>query len=532
MADLILINGHVVTEDPARPEAEAVAARAGSIVAVGTSDEIARLAGPATRRIDLAGRMVVPGLTDAHGHVRSLGEELANLDLHGVTSVDEVARRVRERDGTLPVGAWVTGHGWDQNLWPGKKFPDHKALTAAAPGRPVWLSRVDGHASWANLAAMKLARVGRGTADPPGGRIERDTRGEPTGVFVDNAQDLVEKARPEATRGQIKGSLSLALRRLAEAGLTEIHDAGVGPEEVAAYREMADEGRLPLRVYLMWNGIGKANLDPLVEQPPFSNYKDRVTLRAVKLMIDGAMGSRGAVFFDDYSDAKGNRGLFVTPPDELERRAALAMRKGYQVCTHAIGDRGIRLTIDAYEQALSETRPVDPRPRIEHLQCVARIDVTRLKALGIIASMQPSHATSDMPWAEDRVGKERGLGLYAWRWVLDAGVPLAAGSDFPVDPEKPLIGLHSAVTRQDLENRPPGGWHPDQLMTLDEALAAYTTGAAYAAYEEDDRGRIAPGFWADMTVIGKDLRAIPKEEIAGAGIDFTIVGGSVVYEKP
>jgi len=530
-SDLILTNGAVVTEDPARPGARAVAVRGDTIAAVGTDDDIVKLAGPKTRRIDLRGAMVVPGLIDAHGHVRSFGEELANLDLHGVASIEEVARRVRERDAVLPPGAWITGHGWDQNLWPGKKFPDHRPLTEAAPGRPVWLRRVDGHASWANRKAMEVAGVTRRTPEPSGGKIERDARGDPTGVFVDNAQDLVKKARPAPTREQIKEWLRLSLQRLAAGGLTEIHDASVDPEDVDAYRELADEGNLPLRVYLMWNGIGKALIEPLVERPIFVNYRNRLTLRAVKLMVDGAMGSRGAVFQEDYSDDKGNRGLFVTEPDELERRAELAMRKGYQVCTHAIGDRGIRLTIDVYEKALAAVKPTDPRPRIEHLQCVTPEDVARLKPLGIIASMQPSHATSDMYWAEDRVGPERGMGLYAWRWVLDSGVIIAAGSDFPVDPEKPLIGLHSAVTRQDLKNWPAGGWHPDQKMSFEEALRAYTRGAAYAAYEEDHKGRIAPGYWADLTVIGKDLREIPPEEIPNAGIDFTIVGGSVVYER-
>src|SRR5881397_1319 len=250
-SDLILTNGAVVTEDPARPGARAVAVRGDTIAAVGSDDDIVKLAGPKTRRIDLRGAMVVPGLTDAHGHVRSFGEELANLDLHGIDSIEEIARRVRERDAILPPGAWITGHGWDQNLWPGKKFPDHRPLTAAAPGRPVWLSRVDGHASWANLKAMQVAGVTRRTADPSGGKIERDGRGEPTGVFVDNAQDLVEKARPQASRAQIKEWLGLSLQRLAEAGLTEIHDAAVTLEDVDAYRELADEGRLPLRVYLM-----------------------------------------------------------------------------------------------------------------------------------------------------------------------------------------------------------------------------------------------------------------------------------------
>jgi hypothetical protein len=530
-ADLVLLDGAVVTQDPARPEAQAVAVRGDSIAALGTNDEIAKLAGPKTRRIDLRGALVVPGLIDAHGHVRSFGEELSSLDLHGVASAMEVARRVRERDQTLPAGVWITGHGWDQNLWPGRTFPDHRPLSEAAPRRPVWLSRVDGHASWANLEAMRLAGVGRTTPEPSGGKIERDARGDPTGVFVDNAQDLVKKARPKPTRDQIKEWLRLSLQRLAEAGLTEVHDASVDPEDVDAYRELADEGNLPLRIYLMWNGIGKARIEPLVEQPIFLNYRNRLTLRAVKLMVDGAMGSRGAVFLEDYTDDPGNRGLLVTPPDELERRVTLAMRQGYQVCTHAIGDRGIRLTIDAYERALAAVKPHDPRPRIEHLQCVARQDVARLKPLGIIASMQPSHATSDMYWAEDRVGGGRGQGLYAWRWVLDSGAVIAAGSDFPVDPEKPLVGLHSAVTRQDLKNWPGGGWHPDQRMTLDEALRAYTSGAAYAAYEEDHKGKIAPGTWADLTVIGKDLRAIPPEEIPNAGIDFTIVGGSVVYQR-
>ena len=531
-ADLVLFGGAVATLDPARPDAQAVAVRGDAIIAAGTNDEILRLAGPKTRRIDLRGALVVPGLTDAHAHVRSLGEQLATLDLHGAASIADVALKVRERDRSLPPGVWITGHGWDQNLWPGKQFPDHRPLTEAAPGRPVWLSRVDGHAGWANLKAMEAAGIGPQSPDPPGGRIVRDGQGRPTGVFVDNAQDAIDEAQPDPTRSQIKESITRALRRCAESGLTEIHDAGVGPEEVAAYRELADASELPLRVYLMWRGIGDVALEPLVQQPPFVNYRNRLTLRAVKLMIDGAMGSRGAVFEEDYADDRGNRGLLVTKAEEIERRAILAMRHGYQVCTHAIGDRGIRLTIDAYEKALAAVHPHDPRPRIEHLQAVRREDVPRLKALGIIASMQPSHATSDMPWAEDRVGKARGQGLYAWRWVLDSGAVLAAGSDFPVDPEQPLIGLHSAVTRQDLKDLPRGGWHPEQLMTMDEALRAYTQGAAYAAYEEDRRGRIAPGYWADLTVFAKDLRAIPPSEIPRAGIEFTIVGGKVVYERP
>ena len=538
-ADLVLHGGKVVTLDPARPEAEAIAVRDGAIVAVGSDGDVLALAGDATRRIDLGGRMVLPGLTDAHGHIRSLGEQIDSLDVRGVASVEEVARQVRARAAGMAPGDWVTGGGWDQNLWPGEKFPDHRPLSEAVPDRPVWLSRIDGHASWANRKAMEAAGITRDTADPPGGVIERDARGEPTGIFIDNAQDLVAAVQPKPTRQRIKAWIELALRRCAEAGLTSVHDAGVGEEEVAAFRELADEGRLPLRVYLMWSGIGGAYLsgaatpfEDLLSRPPLVNYRDRLTLRAVKLMIDGAMGSRGAMFFEDYADDPGNRGLPVMPPEAVEKAATLALAKGYQVCTHAIGDRGISLVLDAYEKALAASPAADPRMRIEHLQCVARGDVARLKKMGVIASMQPSHATSDMYWADERVGPERGRGLYAWRWVLGDGVRLAAGSDFPVDPEKPLIGLQSAVTRQDLKRWPEGGWHPEQRMTLDEAIRAYTEGAAYAAFEEKTRGRIAPGYLADLTVIAKDLRALPPHEIAAAGIAYTIVGGVLAYEAP
>src|SRR5437773_1502789 len=540
-ADLVLYHGAVLTLDPARPEAQAVAVRGGTIAAVGSDAEVLALAGPATRRIDLGGRLVLPGLVDAHGHIQALGDDMASVDVHGAASVEEIARRAAARAGERPPGAWVSGDGWDQNLWPGRAFPDHRPLTRAVPDHPVWLDRIDGHAGWANLKAMQAARVTRRTPDPPGGRIVRDAHGDPTGIFIDNAQDLITAARPRPTRDQIKESIRRSLARCAEAGLTEVHDAGVGDEEVAAYRELADAGQLPLRVYLMWNGIGPAvaqaasagkPLEALLETPPLINYRDRLTLRAVKLMIDGAMGSRGAVFFEDYADDRGNKGLFVTAPEDVEKRTELALRKGYQVCTHAIGDRGIHLTLEAYRKALAAVPTRDPRLRIEHLQCVAAADVPILKELGVIASMQPSHATSDMYWADDRVGPQRGKGLYAWRWVLDAGIPLAAGSDFPVDPEKPLIGIHSGVTRQDLKNWPEGGWHAEQKMTLDEVLRAYTAGAAYAAFEENQKGRIAPGFWADLTVTARDLRAIPAAEIVGAGIAYTIVGGTVVYEAP
>ncbi|MEE9293313.1 MAG: amidohydrolase, partial [Acidobacteriota bacterium] len=403
-ADLILTGGAVLTLDPQLPQAEAIAVRDGRIVSVGDEAMIAGMAGPSTRRIDLGGGLVVPGLIDAHGHISSLGRRLENIDLRGVDSIDEVARRVAARTAELPQGAWVTGGGWDQNLWPGKAFPDHRPLTRVSPDRPVWLRRIDGHAGWANEAAMRAAGISAATADPSGGSIERDAGGEPTGVFVDNATSLIEDAIPEADRERIKTWIVTALDHCARVGLTGVHDAGITEEELAAFLELAEENRLPLRVYLMWSGMGGEDLERLLDQPPLLNHHDRLTLRAVKLMIDGAMGSRGAVFFEDYDDDPGNRGLLVMQPDEVERAATLALRRGYQVATHAIGDRAISLTLDAYEKALAAAPTEDPRPRIEHLQCVRERDIGRMKRLGVIASMQPTHATSDMYWGEQRVG--------------------------------------------------------------------------------------------------------------------------------
>jgi predicted amidohydrolase YtcJ len=527
-ANLILTGGTILTLDPAHPEDEALAVRGGVIAAVAGDDAIQAMAGPSTRRIDLQGAFVIPGLIDAHGHIRSLGERLAALDLRGIASPSEIADRVAGRAAELPPGEWVTGGGWDQNLWPVKEFPDHRPLTEAAPDRPVWLSRIDGHAGWANLKAMQAAGITRDTVDPPGGLIVRDDRGEPTGVLIDNAGSLIETVLPPTTGERLKSQIVAALERCAEVGLTEVHDAGVTEEEVAAFRELADADKLPLRVYLMWGGMDGASLERL--PPPLINYRDRLTLRTVKLMIDGAMGSRGALFFEDYSDDPGNRGLTVMSPEEVERATTVGLGSGYQVATHAIGDRGISLTLDAYENALVTVPVPDPRLRIEHFQCTRRGDVDRMKQLGVIASMQPTHATSDMYWAERRVGPDRGRGLYAWRWVLDAGVALAAGSDFPVELARPLNGLHAAVTRQDQESWPEGGWHPEQALSLEEALHAYTTGAAYAAFEERMKGRIAPGYWADLTVLSRDLRSIPREQIPQAGVAYTIVGGRIVYQ--
>jgi len=530
--DLVLFNGRVMTMDANRPEATAIAVRSESILAVASDQEVLDRADRSTRRVDLNGSFVLPGLIDSHVHLRSLGEQLASIDLRGVTSIEEIVRRVKAGATSAAPSEWIIGIGWDQNLWSAKSYPDHRPLTAAVPDSPVWLQRIDWYAGWANRKAMEVAGITRDTLDPQGGRILHDKSGEPTGVFLGEAMNLVDRAQPPPGRERIIDWLRLALTRCAEVGLTEVHDAAATREEAAAFRELAEGGQLPLRVYLMWKGYGGEPVDPLLEEPILINYRDRLTLRTLKLVIDGTMGSHGALFFEDYADEPGNRGFFVTPAEEIHRLTELALRKGYQVATHAIGDRGIRLTLDAFEQALAVFPGRDHRPRIEHLQCVKKEDLPRLKRMGIIASMQPSHATSEWRWSETRVGPEGGQGLYALRWVLDQGIPLAAGSDLPVDSESPLVGLHSAVTRQDLEGKPEGGWHPDQKLTLEEALRAYTVGPAYAAFEEDRKGKIAPGFWADFTVLSSDLRAIHSSEIPKVQVVSTFVAGKLVFQRP
>jgi hypothetical protein len=529
-ADLILIHGKVLTLDQARPEATAVAVRGDRIVAVGSDEEVLALSGDTTRRIDLQGRRVLPGLIDAHGHLRSLGEQLAGVDLHGAATPEEVARRVHGAAARLAPGEWLTGFGWDENRWPGRRLPDHRLLTEAAPDRPVWILRVDWHTGWANRRALEAAGIGARTPEPEGGRILRDARGEPTGLLVGSALDLVSRAIPPASPERLKSWLRLAMERCAQVGLTEVHDAADDPAEVQAFRELAEAGEMPIRVYLMWKAYEGRRADPLLEQPTFIDYRDRLTLRAVKLLIDGTMGSRGAAFFEDYSDDPGNRGFISTPPEEIRRVAELALRRGYQVVTHGIGDRGISLIADAYEQALAAAPAPDPRLRLEHLQCVRRQDLPRLARLGVIASMQPIHATDEYTWGERRVGPRRAEGLYALRWVLQAGMKIAGGSDFPVADESPLGGIHAAVTRQNRRGEPPGGWRAEQALTLQEALRAYTADAAYAAFEEDRKGRIAPGLWADLTVLERDILEIPPAEIPAAGIFLTLVGGKIAHD--
>ncbi len=527
-AATVLFNARVYTLDTARPEAQAVAwDEAGRIVAVGADDAL-RTQFPEAKRIDAGGATVLPGLIDAHGHVLGLGLSLLNADLRGTASKAQVLDRLRAHAAKLPADAWLIGRGWDQNDWPEKVFPTAADLDAAFPDRPVYLRRVDGHAAWANSAA--LARSPRdlgGDWQPDGGRIER-ANGKPSGVLVDAAMGLLDEALPRPDAALKRRAYALAFQTLLANGLTGVHDAGVSREDLAVLRELADAGELPLRIYAMADADGAA-LDALCRDGRYAHAGGRLQMRAVKLYIDGALGSRGAALNADYSDDAGNRGLLVTAPDEFRRIVVKAKDCGVQVATHAIGDRGNRLVLDTYAQVLGDAARGDHRWRIEHAQIVDTADIARFAELKLIASMQPTHATSDMPWAQARVGRERLAGAYAWRRFVEAKVPLALGSDFPVEQVSPLLGLYAAVTRQDLDGKPRGGWLPAQRLTLAEAVRGFSAGAAFAQFAESDLGTITPGSKADFTVLRADPFTLKAQGIPRDRIEATVVDGEVVF---
>ncbi len=532
-ADSIWLNGIVYTADGKFSRAEALAVRGGRIVAVGTDKGVRMLAGERTSVHDLKGRCVTPGFIDSHGHMTSLGSfSSGRLDLHDARTFDDVVRRVGEAAAKAAPGEWILGGRWDQSLWGERDFPTHEKLSEAAPRHPVWLERIDGHAAVANRRAMEIAGVTAATKDPPGGEVLRDARGEPVGLFVDNAMPLIERFIP----GGKVAPEELILRaqeRCLRAGLTGVHDAGIGPREIEAYRRLAAGGRLKIRIYGM--AYGSLGAEYFRSHRPETG--ERFTLRALKLMIDGAMGSRGAWLIEPYADrpldASGNpyRGLPVQEPPFVRGVALAAAESGWQACTHAIGDRGIRETLDAYGEAFAKSPGRDLRFRIEHAQNPHPADIPRFAALGVIASMQPTHATSDMRWAEARVGPERAKTAYALRKFLRAGVRIAGGSDFPVEGEDPLRGLYAAVTRQDEAERPEGGWHPEERMTREEAIRAFTIDAAYAAFEEKEKGSIEPGKLADFVVWSRNIAACEPRALLDAHALSVVIGGDVVFER-
>ncbi|MBA3341321.1 MAG: amidohydrolase [Gemmatimonadaceae bacterium] len=530
-ADLILVNGRVYTVDAARPLVAAIAVRNGRVLFAGSEREARALAGPQTRIVDARGQTVIPGMVDAHAHLFGLGNSLRNVQLAGARSYDEVITRVVARARDVKPGEWIVGRGWDQNLWPDRNFPTHEALSRALPNNPVALERIDGHATLANAMAMRTARVDASTKDPDGGRLIRLSDGSPSGVFVDNASAFIDRAVPPLTRQQARDAIIAAIAEANKWGLIGIHDAGVGPETIDIYEALAREGRFSLRNYVMISDDSAAIRHYMSRGPLSALYDGRLWVKSIKLYSDGALGSRGAALLAPYSDEPGNTGLLVSAPAHIEQVATAALRRGFQVNVHAIGDRGNRIVLDAFDAAFRKVPRADHRFRIEHAQVISPSDIPRFSVLGVIPSMQASHQTSDMRWAEARVGPERIKGAYAWRSLLETGVVIPNGSDFPVEEVNPLISFHAAVSRQDGTNWPSGGWYPRQIMTRTEALKSITIWPAFAAFQENLMGSLAPGKYADFVILDRDIMTIPASDILKTRVVSTWIAGRTVYER-
>lgn len=498
----------------------------GRVVATGNAG--LRSEFPDAVHIDGGGKTVIPGLVDAHAHVSGLGFLKTSLDLTGVRSVEDAVAAIARYRKDKPHARWITGRGWNQVLWPVKAFPTAAHIDAVVSDRPVWLRRIDGHAGWANSAAMQLAGITADTPDPVGGKIVRDDNGHATGVFIDRAMALITEHVPRPDKAEQRAAIKAAVDTLLSEGITSVHDAGIGIENAEVYLSMADDNELAMRIYAMTGGADDV-LDAIGE--PIRAYgNDHLDIAAVKLYTDGALGSRGAAMIEPYSDDPENRGLPFWTQDELNAMVEKANRMGFQVGIHAIGDLGNRMSLDAFAKA-QDGKPSALRNRIEHSQIVTLEDIPRFAELGIIASMQATHATSDMNMAEDRVGPQRILGGYAWRRMLDAGVVLANGSDFPVELSNPFHGLYASVTRRGRDGEPEDGWYADQALTRAEALHSFTLAGAYAAHQEDRLGSLEPGKWADFILVDRNYFTIPAAEIDDIVVLETWVGGEKVYTR-
>ena len=533
-ADLVLKNAVVHTVDPKHPRAEAVAVRGDLIVAVGSNADVLPFVGRATRVLDLAGRTVVPGFDDSHAHFLGIGFARLDVDLTGTRSFSEVVARVAGAVKNRSAGEWIRGRGWHEEKWDSpaagavRGFPTHQALTAVSPDNPVVLERADGHAVLANARAMALLGITRATPTPEGGEIIHDHTGEPTGVFVDNAESLVRPT--ERTEPEVRRALELAMDECLQKGVTSLTDAGAALDTIALYKERAAAGKLRTRLYVMAAGLPTMRA---LGRPEVGLGKGMLTVRSVKLYADGALGSRGAALLEPYADDPDNRGLIRTPPEEMLEAARFALGHGFQVATHAIGDRGNRVVLDVYEKALGEHLEVkDPRFRIEHAQILDAADIPRFGKLGVLAAMQGIHCPSDRPWAKKRLGEARvAEGAYAWRKLLATGARILNGTDAPVEDVSPIQNFHASVTRQDAEGRPPGGFDPDQKLSRAEALRTMTLEAAYGSFQEGSKGSIEPGKLADLVVLTQDILSVPDDALMKTEVLATIVDGQVLYEK-
>ena len=530
-ADVVIVHGHVWTVDAQHPRADAVAIHGGRIVAVGSDAEIAKWIGPATKTIDAQGKSVLPGFIDAHVHFSSGGGEISSVQLRDASTPQEFARRIGEQAKRLSKGEWMLGGTWDHELWGGTPLPSHDWVDTLTPDNPIFVTRYDGHMAMANGLALRLAGVTRETKDPPGGAIVRDKDGNPTGLLKDAAMDLVYRAIPRPSEEQLLRMIRAAMNEARRFGVTSIHDIS-STEDVRAYQILATRGELTLRIYCItplpqWEGPATAGI-----RAGFGN--DWIHLGALKGFADGSLGSTTALFEKPYNDAPETSGLpneMMLPEGNMLKMALGADQAGLQLAVHAIGDKANRIMLDVYtEVAKQNVARSDRRWRIEHAQHLRPEDFTRFAQLGVIASVQPYHAIDDGRWAEKRIGHERAKTTYAFRTFLAHGVRLAFGSDWTVAPLNPMLGLYAAVTRATLDGKNPGGWFPEQKLTLQEAIEAYTMGSAFAEFREKQKGSLTSGKLADVVVLDSDLFSIAPEKIKDASVRCTIVGGKVVYE--
>lgn len=533
VADLLIVNARIWTGVATRPEVQALAVVDGRVAAVGTTEEISAWRGPSTRVIDAGGARVLPGFNDSHVHFMGGGLQLDNVDLRQAASPQQFARLIGERVGATPAGEWVLGGDWDDQLWEPPSLPTRQLIDPVSPATPVFVNRFDGHMAVANSLALKLAGVTAATTDPAGGVIVRDGAGQPTGLLKDAAMGLVTRVIPPLTPARRAHALRRALDHAASLGVTSVRDMGPDAGDLAAYAEFAESGRLTARISAAPSELRWADQAALGIRRGFGTPFFR--LGAVKGFADGSLGSTTAYFFEPYTDAPGSRGLLadeMTPIDGMRERLAGADAAGLQLCIHAIGDQAISLVLDLFSDVATANGPRDRRFRIEHAQHVAPKDFDRFASLGVIAAVQPYHAIDDGRWAERRIGPERITTTYAFRTFLDKGVRLAMGSDWPVAPLSPILGIYAAVTRATLDGRHPDGWVPGQKVTVEEAVRAYTAGSAYAEFTDAEKGTLAPGSLADIVILSDDIFSIAPARIRDVTVTTTIVGGRVVHGAP
>jgi predicted amidohydrolase YtcJ len=536
-ADLVFINGNIYTANEKQPRAEAVAVKGDRIVFVGSNAAAKNYEGPTTRIVDLHGATVLPGMTDAHHHLEGVGFREMTLNLEGITNLQDFLAKVKTRVDQAKPGEWVTGRGWIETFWTPPVFPTRWDLDKVAPNNPVILERADGHGAVANSAALKIAGITKDTPSPFGGEISKGKQtGEPNGMLLDAAQRLVRRYEPPTSRADAERAVVLGVQRDIGLGWTQVQNPGGSYEDIDIYRKLYGEGKIKLRIYKVVSAPGKEAQRLLSEGPIIGAYGNRLTVRALKFYADGSLGSRSAALLAPYSDAPETSGFLTTKEETLLPMLEEALRKGIQCETHAIGDRGNRFILDEYEKALNavpanQRKIANPRWRVEHSQIVNPADIPRFARLGIIPSMQPSHAIGDLHFAPARLGMKRLEGAYAWNSFIKSGVIVPGGSDAPVERGEPMIEFYAAVARKDIRGFSGEGWHPEERVTREQALKMFTIWPAYAAFEENLRGSIEVGKLADFTVLSADIMKIPEPEILKTHCVMTVIGGEIVYES-